>query len=164
MSETRIISPYSAIIDGKKTGLAGCGSASLCDRAAYCLRADFAGDDADLISCIEALLALDKSGSLAPHGIGGLARGLLSAAAVRLQAATHRALPDGFVPVPVCEVVSLRRDAARYKWLRESDAREMRPFIAIHAHTGFSVWTGNYADAAIDAAMLQAAQEKSHDE
>lgn len=40
MSETRIVSPYGAIIDGKRTGLAGCGSSDRCERAAYCLRAD----------------------------------------------------------------------------------------------------------------------------
>lgn len=46
----------------------------------------FQGDDAQLVSSIEALLALDAEGALAPHGIGGHARILLSAAAVRLAA------------------------------------------------------------------------------
>lgn len=45
---------------------------------------NFNGDNAHLINCIEALLAMDADGILRPHGIGGHARGLLSAAAVRL--------------------------------------------------------------------------------
>lgn len=45
---------------------------------------DFRGGDAKLISCIKALISLSDEGALVPHGIGGHARGLLSAAAVRL--------------------------------------------------------------------------------
>jgi len=45
---------------------------------------DFRGDDAHLIRSIEALIALSDAGALTPHGIGGHARALLSAAAVRL--------------------------------------------------------------------------------
>ena len=45
---------------------------------------DFNGDNERLIACIEALLDLDASKALVPHGIGGHARGLLSAAGVRL--------------------------------------------------------------------------------
>lgn len=48
----------------------------------------FRGDTPHLISCIEALLRLDADGALVPHGIGGHARDLLAAAAVRLAAAT----------------------------------------------------------------------------
>ena len=44
----------------------------------------FAGDNAKLIESIEALLSLDAAGTLAPHGIGGHARTLLTAAASRL--------------------------------------------------------------------------------
>ncbi len=44
----------------------------------------FNGDDAHLVQCIEALLSLDATGALVPHGIGGHARGLLSAAMHRL--------------------------------------------------------------------------------
>lgn len=46
---------------------------------------DFRGDNAHLRRCIEALLALDASGSLVPHGVGGHARGLLTAAYHRLE-------------------------------------------------------------------------------
>lgn len=45
---------------------------------------EFNGDDAKLIACIEALLSLDAKNALVPHGIGGHARGLLSAAMHRL--------------------------------------------------------------------------------
>lgn len=45
---------------------------------------DFRGDNDALIRSIKALLGLDASGALVPHGIGGHARSLLSAAASRL--------------------------------------------------------------------------------
>lgn len=45
---------------------------------------NFNGDDAHLVKCIKALLALDARGALAPHGIGGHARSLLNAAGARL--------------------------------------------------------------------------------
>lgn len=44
----------------------------------------FNGDNAHLCRSIEALLSLNDKGSMVPHGMGGLARALLSAAAVRL--------------------------------------------------------------------------------
>jgi hypothetical protein len=44
----------------------------------------FKGDNAALIRSIKALLELDASGVLRPHGIGGHARTLLEAAAARL--------------------------------------------------------------------------------
>lgn len=47
---------------------------------------EFRGDDAALIDSINALLSLDADGAVVPHGIGGHARGLLSAAAARLAA------------------------------------------------------------------------------
>lgn len=47
---------------------------------------NFNGDTAHLIRSIEALLELDAKGVLRPHGIGGHARTLLEAAAVRLAA------------------------------------------------------------------------------
>jgi len=45
---------------------------------------EFRGDDANLIASIEALIEFNDAGQLVPHGIGGHARSLLSAAAVRL--------------------------------------------------------------------------------
>lgn len=48
------------------------------------MKDQFNGDNAKLVSAIEALLALDASGSLVPHGVGGHARTMLEAAAVRL--------------------------------------------------------------------------------
>lgn len=49
---------------------------------------EFRGDDASLVRSIEALIGLNDDGALVPHGIGGHARALLSAAAVRLSAAS----------------------------------------------------------------------------
>jgi hypothetical protein len=47
----------------------------------------FNGDNAKLCDCIDALLDLDAKGVLVPHGVGGHARTMLSAAATRLRAA-----------------------------------------------------------------------------
>ncbi|USN13901.1 hypothetical protein KABACHOK_00650 [Brevundimonas phage vB_BpoS-Kabachok] len=44
----------------------------------------FRGDNANLLGSISAILALDEADALAPHGLGGHARDLLSAAFVRL--------------------------------------------------------------------------------
>lgn len=38
--ENRILSPGSALVDGRFTGLAGCSVSDKCPRAAECLRAD----------------------------------------------------------------------------------------------------------------------------
>ena len=46
----------------------------------------FRGDDAHLRQCIKALVELDMDGALVPHGIGGHARALLTAAYHRLEA------------------------------------------------------------------------------
>lgn len=48
-------------------------------------RDGFDGDNAALINSINALLELDATGALVPHGIGGSARQLLRAAASRLK-------------------------------------------------------------------------------
>jgi hypothetical protein len=55
------------------------------------LKDAFTGDNATLIRCIKALLELDASGVLRPHGVGGHARTLLAAAAARLETATAQA-------------------------------------------------------------------------
>lgn len=52
----------------------------------------FDGDDAHLLRCAAALLSLDASGSLVPHGIGGHARGIINALGARL--AMHKASPQ----------------------------------------------------------------------
>jgi hypothetical protein len=39
-ARNRVVSVGSAIVNGKKTGLAGCSDAGRCDQAASCLRAD----------------------------------------------------------------------------------------------------------------------------
>ena len=57
----------------------------------------FRGDNAALIESIDSLLRLDAAGALVPHGVGGLARQLLAAAASRLAAAptVPFCAPDG---------------------------------------------------------------------
>lgn len=47
----------------------------------------FRGDNAHLLACTRALLALDAKNALVPHGLGGHARDLLNALASRLKAA-----------------------------------------------------------------------------
>lgn len=51
---------------------------------AIALEDTFDGDNEKLINSIRSLIALNDKGALTPHGIGGLARSLLSSAAVRL--------------------------------------------------------------------------------
>jgi len=55
---------------------------------------NFDGDNAHLIRSIEALIALNDKGALAPHGIGGHARALLSSAAVRLTRPAPAPMPS----------------------------------------------------------------------
>jgi hypothetical protein len=76
------------LVDGMRFGRLGHG---FCDVGDGMTTVDeFNGDTPHLIRCIEALLSLDASGSLVPHGIGGHARTMLSAAAVRLAALASR--------------------------------------------------------------------------
>ena len=70
---------------------------------------DFRGDTATLLRNIIALLELDAEGALVPHGVGGHARGLLSAAAARLAAAPAQA-----VAVPEGVSVDAWRKGARF--------------------------------------------------
>lgn len=53
----------------------------------------FRGNNKALISSINALLALDARGALAPHGIGEMARDLLETCASRLPAEQHQGEP-----------------------------------------------------------------------
>jgi hypothetical protein len=53
------------------------------------MKDQFKGDNAKLISAIAALLDLDAKGALVPHGVGGHARTMLEAAAVRLGSKQH---------------------------------------------------------------------------
>lgn len=57
-------------------------------------RDTFRGDTTCLVQSIIALLELDADGALVPHGIGGHARALLSAAASRLAAPTTKPAPQ----------------------------------------------------------------------
>ncbi|MFV3290154.1 hypothetical protein ACNFBR_15585 [Pseudomonas sp. NY11955] len=59
----------------------------------------FKGDNKALIISINALLALDAKGALAPHGIGGMARDLLETCAARLPTEQHN---GELVELPVC--------------------------------------------------------------
>lgn len=144
---------------------------------------DFNGDDAHLVSCIKALLDLDKSGSLVPHGIGGHARTMLEAAASRLEARAGEAVaevamtsgslcdwklvwfrdPDSlparsrlYLHPPTGDAAGKDSvDAARYRELRR-DKVLMSNAIWIacgHPVVGLSRWVGDEADSKIDAAM-----------
>lgn len=73
----------------------------------------FNGDDAHLVRCIEALLSLDATGTLVPHGIGGHARGLLSAAMHRLVIQSRAAGVQGAGEYPHEHMDALAAD--RYK-------------------------------------------------
>lgn len=56
----------------------------------------------------------------------------------------------------VAENAALRKDAGRYRWLRERARTETgEPWIARSFLWGMSAWTGEHADAAIDAAIAQ---------
>lgn len=55
------------------------------------------------------------------------------------------------------ENAELRKDAERYRWLRENKPTyDGAPFIARNFGASFSQWTDEHADAAIDAAMKEA--------
>ncbi|MFT4064337.1 hypothetical protein [Paraburkholderia sp.] len=61
------------------------------------MKDQFNGDNAKLVSAIAALLDLDAKGALVPHGVGGHARTMLEAAAVRLnssQEAIYQAMAN----------------------------------------------------------------------
>lgn len=47
--------------------------------AAPTMEDNFRGSDRDLIECAQSLLNFDAAGKLVPHGIGGLARGIIEA-------------------------------------------------------------------------------------
>ncbi|MDC6128597.1 hypothetical protein PPH41_11610 [Burkholderia gladioli] len=84
---------------------------------AAALTDDFRGNDTNLVRSIEALIALNDEGALVPHGIGGLARVLLSAAAVRLTS-PRAAVPRHVLASLECTAVWLEKgndpqDAAR---------------------------------------------------
>ncbi|WP_186183132.1 hypothetical protein [Burkholderia gladioli] len=81
---------------------------------------DFRGDDSNLVRSIEALINLNDEGALVPHGIGGHARGLLSAAAVRL-ASPRAAVPGAGAGVPA--------ERGIYAWVAEGCS------ALVHVHT-----------------------------
>lgn len=99
------------------------GSAALTDM--------FQGDDAALIRSIEALIAMNDNGALVPHGIGGHARSLLSAAAVRLSSARAAVSPATRM-LNVCDANALRTaiDAAEIaKFIDAERAVELRDIV-----------------------------------
>lgn len=69
---------------------------------------EFRGDTPSLVRNIVALLELDADGALVPHGVGGHARGLLSAAAARLAAAPQApAAPDDAEMLAALQAVAM---------------------------------------------------------
>jgi hypothetical protein len=81
--------------------------------------------------------------------------------------ANMRAMPDRIravltaaLPFLVAQAADARedaRDAARWRFVRGQEYNTAGiPFIARNDGHGFSMWTGEHADAAIDAAMTEA--------
>lgn len=89
---------------------------------------DFNGDNERLIACIEALLDLDEAKALVPHGIGGHARGLLSAAGVRLAA------KDAEIAEQRNELSEARQDLrvyAKHQAERDESSRLLGELLAV---------------------------------
>jgi hypothetical protein len=113
---------------------------------------NFNGDTPHLIECINALLDMGAAGALVPHGIGGHARGLLSAAAARLAAIASAPQPD------VVEDGDAR-DAARWRKLMEiTDSQEASRAFGeyideIPERARESKFIRDYIDAAINRAQ-----------
>lgn len=63
-----------------------------------------AQEDAPLLDQIDALIDLDKRGKLVPHGVGGLARELLTNAAARIRALSPQAAQEDAAQEGVAEV------------------------------------------------------------
>lgn len=76
----------------------------------------FRGDNTKLIGCIEALIALDADGAMVPHGIGGHARDLLSAAAVHLAALRAPEAADAGEVDPEGVRFQIQAKARGYDW------------------------------------------------
>lgn len=58
------------------------------------------------------------------------------------------------------EIAELRKDAARYRWLRDKHPADEGLWVAMgvpHAPPGISCWRGDELDAAIDTAMSSGA-------
>jgi hypothetical protein len=89
---------------------------------AVCVPGDgFNGTTEHLVQCIHALLHLDEEGALVPHGIGGHARSLLTAAASRLTPA-----PPSAVCVPVEPTPEMLRAGTDKLWEFLGGTDEMR--------------------------------------
>lgn len=86
----------------------------------------FNGDDAHLVRSIRALLALDSADSLVPHGVGGLARACLAAAACRLEA---RAIDDHGVAMLVNQLRDVAIEFHGTQQLRARISGLVLPFI-----------------------------------
>lgn len=84
------------------------------------LKDTFKGTTQHLCSCIEALLALDAKGALVPHGVGGHARGLLAAAALRLAALSNANVTLKHVTDPD------QLEVGREYWLRDKSTGEAK--------------------------------------
>lgn len=84
----------------------------------------FRGDDAALVRNITALIELSDDGALVPHGLGGHARALLSAAASRLAIHQHAAQP---APAPATVA------SADAEWIHHPFTPRKDEFDALYA-------------------------------
>jgi hypothetical protein len=64
-------------------------------------------------------------------------------------------MTEDWKAVPLAELEELRKDAARYRWLREQKASSGGYWVAHgRINQGLSQWYGEPLDSAIDAAMM----------
>lgn len=114
---------------------------------------DFNGDNAKLIESARALIRLSDSGSLAPHGIGGHARAILSAFIVRTEAAAlsqTAGVAEGWKLVPVEPTEEMCEAAmSSLGWSRSQAAATAAPITPASPmmEGAMKVWSGMLAAA-----------------
>lgn len=86
----------------------------------------FNGGDAHLVRSIEALLSLDAKNALVPHGIGGHARGLLSAAMHRLASQSRAAGVRGVAYDRELIATMLHEGASVHKFTADAIREQIR--------------------------------------
>lgn len=128
---------------------------------------DFNGDNAKLVESARAMISLSDSGSLAPHGIGGHARAILSAFIVRTEAAAlsqTAVVVEGWKLVPV-EPTEAMCEAAMSSlgWSRSQAAATAAPITPASPmmEGAMKVWSGMLAAAPAASGGEQCATHKS---
>ncbi|PZP59991.1 MAG: hypothetical protein DI604_31850 [Delftia acidovorans] len=104
------------------------------------IKDEFRGDTASLVCNIVALLEMDAKGALVPHGVGGHARDLLSAAAVRLAEASPAVEAPSIRAGLLAAAVHIQAKAAAYaeecgSYDPDTGAFEMRDAVQEYFNT-----------------------------